>query len=174
MGQINNIIPILRELAGCWANIDSILRESMEIMVPIPHSQGSKIAQKSLTVAQKCSKSLTIAHNRPKTLKIAQICLFYIKITSSGVDRWVQSSNIIPILREQLTHIQYQYLESCKSIFLPTLNYDPRVVSSHTPVGKHSKTHGRTVIASVLFGLGWVVSSCTIVGEHSRITGIQL
>ena len=33
----------------------------------------------------------------------------------------VQYFNIIPILREQLTHIQYQYLESCKSIFLPTL-----------------------------------------------------
>ena len=125
---MSNIFPILRELAGCWENIDSILRESMEMAVPIHHSQGSKVTQnrsKSLKIAQNGSKSPTIAQ------KLLNICSNFLKnafLTPKinifqylESDRWVQYFNIFPILREELTNIQYQYLERCKTIFLRVL-----------------------------------------------------
>ena len=46
-----------------------------------------------------------------------------------------QSSINIPILRERLAHLQYQSLESLKSIFWMSLKYSVGLTHPHLPTG---------------------------------------
>ena len=62
-----------------------------------------------------------------------------VKMTHSIPDFVNQSSNIFPILRERATNIQYQYLQSSKTILMESLSPFPAPVvpvqlgSSATP-----------------------------------------
>ena len=75
-----------------------------------------KLSQNRSKSAQNCSKLLTSAQNCSKSLTSAQNCMKFAFKSHISIIISTQYSNILAILREIGANIQYQYLETAKTI----------------------------------------------------------
>ena len=80
-----------------------------------------KLSQNRSKSAQNCSKLLTSAQNCSKSLTSAQNCMKFAFKSHISIIISTQYSNILAILREIGANIQYQYLETAKTILFGVL-----------------------------------------------------
>ena len=80
-----------------------------------------KLSQNRSKSAQNCSKLLTSAQNCSKSLTSAQNCMKFAFKSHISIIISTQYSNILAILREIGANIQYQYLETAKTILCGVL-----------------------------------------------------
>ena len=83
-----------------------------------------KLSQNRSKSAQNCSKLLTSAQNCSKSLTSAQNCMKFAFKSHIFIIISTQYSNILAILREIGANIQYQYLETAKTILCGVLKYE--------------------------------------------------
>ena len=84
-----------------------------------------KLSQNRSKSAQNCSKLLTSAQNCSKSLTSAQNCMKFAFKSHISIIISTQYSNILAILREIGANIQYQYLDTAKTILFGCLSRNP-------------------------------------------------